>query len=137
MTAKKSNSLEAKLMRAKTFLQTWELVDPTLAVDKLTLAAYTIQVDDLETSFMEMMAHEVKAEETRTVIEAKVEKTDLGETQIRNFAKIRFGSNSLQYGQLGGVRTSERKRPNRRSRKNPPTASAALGASTPETPPSE
>ena len=128
MTIKKSNSLEARLIRAKTFAQTWRAVAPNLILDELDVNGFADVVETLERSYMTTVSQEAQLDETRQSTEKQATQAELIETNVRNTAKIRFGADSLQYGQLGGVRTSERKRPNRRKNSDKPAVASPMPA---------
>ena len=128
MSVKKSTALEARLIRAKTFAQTWRDVAPNLTLDKLDVNGFTDIVETLEKSYLSTVSQETQLGETRSSTEKQADEAELIETNVRNSAKIRYGADSLQYGQLGGVRTSERKRANRRKTSNNPANSGLMPA---------
>jgi len=111
MATKKSQSLEARVLRAKAFAQTWQEVDPTLDIDDMDLAGFNKVVEALEKSYLLMLAHELQFDDTRKATTEQAKKAGTIEMNVRNRGKIRFGANSVKYGQLGGVRTSDRKSP--------------------------
>ena len=123
MSVKKSTALEARLIRAKTFAQTWRDVAPNLTLDKLDVNGFTDMVETLEKSYLSTVSQETQLGETRSSTEKQADEAELITTNVRNSAKIHFGANSLQYGQLGGVHTSERKKPNRRKNNDKLTTS--------------
>ena len=118
MSVKQSTVIEAKLVRAKAFAQAWREVDPNLCLDKLTLKNYDEAVTDMEKAYLLLVTQETAIDSTRGVIGALVESTDADEVQLRAFARVKFGANSMQYGQLGGTRTSERKKSKGRPKKS-------------------
>ena len=92
MTIKKSNSLEARLIRAKTFAQTWRAVAPNLILDELDVNGFADVVETLERSYMTTVSQEAQLDETRQSTEKQAAKAELIETNVRNTAKIRFGA---------------------------------------------
>ncbi len=118
MSLKQSAGIEAKLARAKTFAQTWRKVDPNLGLDDLTLKNYDDTVTDLETEYMQLVGQETALENSREVIGKLTDVTDDNEIRLRALAKIKFGADSMQFGQLGGTRTSDRKKNKGRPLKN-------------------
>ena len=118
MSLKQSAGIETRLARAKAFAQAWREVDPNLGLDDLTLKNYDDSVTDLERAYMHLVTQETAIDNTRAQVSTLTTDTDNNEIRLRALAKIKFGANSMQFGQLGGTRSSERKKNKGRPPKN-------------------
>ncbi len=101
--------------------------NPTMALgkddkDKVTLATY-------QASIKAVTDLDDQIKDARHTLDGLLDQRDDGALKLsalntRALSAIRgiFGPDSLEYDQAGGTRTSERKRPVRNSKNNPPTA---------------
>ena len=99
-------------------------MDPNLGLDDLTLKNYDESVANLEKSYMQLVTQETAVDNTRAQIGTLTTETDDNEIRLRSLAKVKFGANSMQFGQLGGTRSSERKKSRGRPPKNTDKPSA-------------
>ena len=67
---------------------------------------------------MHLVTQETAIDNTRAQVGMLTNETDDNEIRLRSLAKIKFGADSMQFGQLAGTRSSERKKSKGRPPKN-------------------
>lgn len=99
----KSKSIDSIIAEAEQALLLWE-ANPTLALSELTLASFRTRAGNLR-------AEEASASNDLNT-EAEAAAAEI--TRFRSGVRAIYGPDSNQYEQIGGTRTSERKRPARK-----------------------
>lgn len=110
----KGKSMDTVLSEAEQIARVWA-DNPTFAMGDVTLAQFQAMITDLR-------AQNNKTEDLRTQLTAAINDSNskalaVGTitTRARSGFRAFFGPDSSQYEQAGGTRTSERKRPARKS----------------------
>ncbi len=110
----RNKSIDTLLSEAEQIARVWA-DNPTFAMGDITLAQF-------QTMITETRAQSDKTEDLRTQLTAavnesssKVDAIGTAITRARSGFRAFFGPDSSQYEQAGGTRTSERKRPARKS----------------------
>ena len=113
------------LDKAQVRLASIKNIDPVLDLGNgLTVAAFSASMTNLQTSLAEYnQALAAVDEKLNAVVAAEKVSSDLSERMLAGVA-ARFGKDSTQYEQAGGIRKSERK-PRVRKTKTPPAKSRA------------
>ena len=69
-------------------------------------------------AYIQLVTQETAIDNTRAQVGMLTNETDDNEIRLRSLAKIKFGADSMQFGQLAGTRSSERKKSKGRPPKN-------------------
>jgi hypothetical protein len=88
----------------------------------LTKAAYQTRATGLETRLAAYNQKLSSLDEDQNVIDTEEEELNQWNKRILSAGEATYGSDSSEYEMLGGTRTSERKRPTRKSTKGTPTS---------------
>ncbi|MCA1592951.1 MAG: hypothetical protein LC754_09935 [Acidobacteria bacterium] len=111
----KSKSIDKTLSEVEQIARVWT-DNPSFALSDITLPQF-------QTLITELRAQSAKTEDLRTQLTAASNETnsranDLNALAVRARGGVRafFGPNSTQYEQVGGKRSSERKRPTRKTK---------------------
>ena len=117
----RARRLSPALEKSQVRLANIRNIDPALDLGNgLTFAAFNTTVNGLQTALADYNKALADADDKlNIVVAAEKQVSDLSERMLAGIA-ARFGKDSSQYEQAGGVRKSERK-PRARKAKTPPT----------------
>ncbi|MDT7690005.1 MAG: hypothetical protein QOE46_2764 [Acidobacteriota bacterium] len=106
----KGQSLDAVIAAAERIVRMWE-ANPTFSLGEVTLATFKASLEELRA----LKAH---GEELRTQLATVTNNTDAKRAEVNSIStravsgvRAVFGPDSNQYEEVGGTRSSERKKP--------------------------
>jgi hypothetical protein len=106
-------TLEAVLADSEQIIRVWE-ENPTFTLGEITLAI--LQAKITEARQLDDQIETLRTQLTALVNQLKAKSAELAKinTRARSGFRATYGTDSSQYEQAGGTRTSERKRPSKK-----------------------